>query len=252
MDAKLAISRQHFFKVMMPGFLQKLNLPPAFCKKLKGEDSDRDRAVVRSCKGTWKMNVCRNPQGLMSFKDGWPEFVDAHELSVGDFVVFEHIADLHFNAFVFDLNGCEKEFVVEFQHEEAAEAVRPNCRKTNTKRKPADKEAVQNPYFILTMKPHHAHKFTRIAIPASFRRSNNLKAFSSLILTDPRNREWAIKLSVDRSGGQFRTRMKGGGWHRFYASNKLKEGDVCVFELNRQRLPTVLMDVKIIRVLDID
>ncbi|KAL0384855.1 UNVERIFIED_CONTAM: 60S ribosomal protein L44 [Sesamum radiatum] len=84
------------------------------------------------------MNVCKNPQGLMSLKDGWPEFVHAHELDVGDFVVFEHVCDSHFNALIFDLNGCEKEFVVEFQHEEAHEALRPNCSPTNTRSKAID------------------------------------------------------------------------------------------------------------------
>ncbi|XP_020549255.1 B3 domain-containing protein Os01g0723500-like [Sesamum indicum] len=253
-----------FFKIMMPGFQGKLNLPPAFCKKVREERSDW--AIVTSRKGMWKMNVCRNPEGLISFVNGWPEFVSDHGLSVGDFVVFEHTGDLHFNAVVFDVSACNKEFVVEFKKEDPGRQVHSkyhsrNTKKEapgrqvhskyhsrNTKRKP-DKESVisKNPYFVLTLKPSHLQKSGKVTIPANFSRSNNLNGFSSVILTDPNRREWPIKLSFQRTG-QFRARMAT-GWVSFYASNKLQEGDVCVFEVNRssQCNKSIMMDVKIFR-----
>ncbi|KAL2226700.1 B3 domain-containing protein Os01g0723500-like [Sesamum indicum] len=234
-----------FFKIMMPGFQGKLNLPPAFCKKVREERSDW--AIVTSRKGMWKMNVCRNPEGLISFVNGWPDFVSDHGLSVGDFVVFEHTGDLHFNAVVFDVSACNKEFVVEFKKEDPGRQVHSKYHSRNTKRKP-DKESVisKKPYFVLTLKSSH-QKSGQVTIPASFSRSNNLNGFSSIILTDPNRREWPIKLSFQRTG-QFRARMAT-GWVSFYASNKLQEGDVCVFEVNRssQCNKSIMMDVKIFR-----
>ncbi|KAI3463812.1 hypothetical protein Pfo_020475 [Paulownia fortunei] len=248
MEGKIAMAR-HFFKVMMPGFQEKLNLPPALSETLKEEKSEL--AILKSRKGMWKINVCRNSEGLICFKDGWPQFAHHHGLSIGDFVLFEHTGDLHFNAFVFDRTACEKEFLIELkkEHEEAPEAVNPNYHPRNTKREP-DKESVksyhsENPHFILTMKPHHAHKDAKVTIPAEFLRLNKLGQKSSLILRDPRRRAWPVRLLVQKTG-HFRLRMDR-GWHDFYVSNELKDGDVCLFDLNPHSLQstTVLMDVQI-------
>ncbi|KAL2254100.1 B3 domain-containing protein Os01g0723500-like [Sesamum indicum] len=245
MAEKLAASR-HFFKVMIPGFQQKLNLPPGFCKKLKKEKSRE--AIVTSGKGTWKMKVCRNVGGgMMSLEDGWGAFVCAHGLSVGDFVVFEHTGQLHFNALVFDPSACEKEFLVEFKKEHRHQDT------ANTRRKSGHVSYhSKKPHFILTMKPYHAHKQGRVTIPVKFMRSNNLEKISSVTLRSPdhERRAWSVRVLVEETPN-LRGRMDR-GWHDFYVANKLKDGDVCVFELNRRlsRRPTsVSLDVKILTTL---
>ncbi|KAK6153472.1 hypothetical protein DH2020_013111 [Rehmannia glutinosa] len=254
---------RHFFKVMMPGFEEKLKLPPAFSAKLKEEKSKE--AILKSRKGTWKMKVCRiNREDLICFEHGWPQFVDDHGLNIGDFVVFEHIGNLRFNAFIFDRTACEKEFnLVEAKKEinDATTGVaKPHFNPKNTNstfsfyciyhlREP-DKESVKssyhskNPHFILTMKPHHAHKNANVTIPAEFVRSNNLGDKSRVILRDHRGREWPMKLLVQKFP-QFRFRIST-GWHDFYVSNDLKDGDICFFDLNsKSQSTTVLMDVQI-------
>ncbi|KAI3463811.1 hypothetical protein Pfo_020474 [Paulownia fortunei] len=146
MEGKLAMTR-HFVK----------DIPPALCKKPKEEKSEW--AILRSRKGTWKINVCRNCEGLICFKDGWPQFIHHHGLSSGDFALFEHTGDLHFNVSVCHRNACEKEFLVELkkEQEEAPEAVNRNYHQKNTKREP-DKVSVisyhsQNPQFIDVANP---------------------------------------------------------------------------------------------------
>ncbi|KAL0335537.1 UNVERIFIED_CONTAM: putative B3 domain-containing protein [Sesamum radiatum] len=199
MAEKLAASR-HFFKVMIPGFQQKLKLPPGFCEKLKEEKSRE--AIVRSRKGTWKMKVCRNVEGgngmMMSLEEGWGAFVCAHGLSVGDFLVFEHTGRLHFNALVFDPSACEKEFLVEFKKED-----------------------------------HHHQEPPQGNTKIKFMRSNNLEKMSSVTLRNPadqRKLAWSVRVWVEETP-RLRGRMDR-GWHDFYVANKLKDGDVCVFELN--------------------
>ncbi|KAL0384854.1 UNVERIFIED_CONTAM: putative B3 domain-containing protein [Sesamum radiatum] len=256
MAEKLGASR-HFFKVMLPGFQQKLKLPPGFCKKLK-EEKSLTEAIVRSGRGTWKMKVCRNVEGgsgMMSLEDGWGAFVCAHGLSVGDFVVFEHTGHLHFNALVFDPSACEKEFLVDQFKKEQDHQDPPHQR--NTKGKSGKKKAVhvsyhsKNPHFILTMTPYHAHKQGRVTIPIKFMRSNNLGKMSSVSLRNPdQKKAWSVRVLVEESP-RVRARMDR-GWHDFYVANKLKEGDVCVFELNPRlsRRPTsIAMDVKILTTL---
>ncbi|PIN12618.1 hypothetical protein CDL12_14771 [Handroanthus impetiginosus] len=243
MEEKLA-KTMRFFKVMIPGFHEKLNLPPDFCKKVKQEKSEW--ATVKSRKGTWKIKVCRNYEGLMCFKDGWANFVNRHGLSIGDTVFFEHIGHLHFNALVFDPTACEKEFVVEFKKGNGG--VNGNYNPRNTKGEPAKECSTScknpNPHFILTMKPHHAHRPSAVTIPAEFGRAH-LRNKSSITLRDPHAKKWQVKLRI-QTKPKARWRMSK-GWLDFYASNNLKDGDVCVFNLNcgSKKSTTVLMDVQI-------
>lgn len=74
-------------------------------------------------------------------------------------------------------------------------------------------------------------------------RSNNLGNQKSASLRDPRGREWAVNLTV--GGSQLRQRMCS-GWHDFYTSNALKNGDICVFKLRPQNLTqtTIFFDVE--------
>lgn len=77
-------------------------------------------------------------------------------------------------------------------------------------------------------------------------RRNDLKQTTSVSLRDPKGKEWLVNLSNVRENG-FRLRMRGKGWHNFYTSNLIKEGDTCVFKLRRRLLtPTTLFfDVQI-------
>ncbi|PIN16414.1 hypothetical protein CDL12_10932 [Handroanthus impetiginosus] len=160
MDGKYGVTR-HFFKFMLPGFLDKLVLPPAFCRKLKEENLEH--AILTSHQGRKKVNVCKNINGLIIFKEGWKDFAYQNDLSIGDVIVFEHTGGLHFNAIVFDSTACEKQFPEE----------------VNLDEHPEDAE----------------------------------------------------------------------GWYKFYKSNKLKDGDFCIFELHTDspRSKTVVMDVQISR-----
>lgn len=74
-----------------------------------------ETVILESCLGRWKMGLSRNCEnGLICFEQGWPEFVHHHAMGREEFIVFEPTAQhLHFNAYVFDSSGCEKEFDVE-------------------------------------------------------------------------------------------------------------------------------------------
>ncbi|XAR61828.1 hypothetical protein NMG60_11016352, partial [Bertholletia excelsa] len=107
MDTNLPVSR-HFFKVMMPGFLTKLILPPVFCKRFGLKKSSE--ATLTSCKGSWKVEIGECREEKLCFGAGWHEFARSHELDVGDFAVFEHKGSMHFQVSMFGPSCCEKEF----------------------------------------------------------------------------------------------------------------------------------------------
>lgn len=84
-------------------------------------------------------------------------------------------------------------------------------------------------------------------IPAEFASSNNLVRASIVVLQNPSSKLWAVKLcSIDSKCGK-RSALRGKGWHEFYVDNKLKEGDVCLFELDltRKRSDVVVITVHI-------
>ncbi|CAA3003514.1 B3 domain-containing Os01g0723500-like [Olea europaea subsp. europaea] len=98
---------KRFFKVMTRDFHTKLALPKSFCEGLVNV---KKSAIIRSGKGSWKVKVSKDGNSMACFEKGWGDFVRQHELSVGDVVVFKHIGEMYFNAFVFDFTACEKEF----------------------------------------------------------------------------------------------------------------------------------------------
>ncbi|KAL3824741.1 hypothetical protein ACJIZ3_020770 [Penstemon smallii] len=242
MEGKSVVPR-HFFKVMMPGFSESLNLPQVFCRKLEAEKSKdssaHDEAIVTTQKGISKIKLRKNRKGLISFEEGWPNFVHHHALNLGDFIVFEHNGNMNFNAFIFDPTACEKQFRVE--------RANPSQHPKNTRR-----DNQSSPHFILTMKPYNGSKKRGNAtIPIEFAKSNSLSKKECVILRVPSSgKTWPVKLSFQKTG-QSRCRMKGRGWCEFYESNKLKNGDVCHFMLNhgesKRSTTTVVMDVQIFR-----
>ncbi|GMP44103.1 hypothetical protein CsSME_00013193 [Camellia sinensis var. sinensis] len=92
------------------------------------------------------------------------------------------------------------------------------------------------PHFITTMSyGHGTSHYPKVYIPVKFLKESDLSENGSLTLRDPSGKPWPVKL-------HFIYMTK--GWYEFYTSNKLKDGDVCLFELNRTvtRGRPVMMD----------
>lgn len=219
---------KHFFKVMSCDFHSNLALPKAFCRNL----NEVKLANITSSKGIWKINVSRSNSGTVFFEEGWGDFVRQHDLAVGDIVVFEHIGEMHFNAFVFDFTACEKKFDDDLaERNEGSAGVCNNLEaiKTNV----GSSCLPRDPYFVITMKHHNSLdcKQPYMRIPVEFWRSNGLNEKTSINLRDPSSKNWLVELKFYKNVGNGRVTMER-GWKQFYESNKLKNGDVCTFELN--------------------
>ncbi|KAK3039364.1 hypothetical protein RJ639_027613 [Escallonia herrerae] len=87
-------------------------------------------------------------------------------------------------------------------------------------------------------------------IPAEFARANRLQAETSIVLRVRSGKSWPVKLSSRKiSASSLKRSSMTKGWDEFYASNKLKEGDVCHFELRprpraRRSNTTIVLDVR--------
>ncbi|KAM1074387.1 hypothetical protein ACFX11_019566 [Malus domestica] len=89
-------------------FAYEQSIPVAFTTSLGGKKLDK--ALFKSCQGSWDVKVGRTGHGVFYFEEGWKEFVKNHSLEVGEFLVSEHKGNMDFNVKVYELRGCEKEF----------------------------------------------------------------------------------------------------------------------------------------------
>ncbi|TQD76952.1 hypothetical protein C1H46_037518 [Malus baccata] len=212
-----------FFKPLTPGFQNGMAIPIAFTRSL-GEKK-LDKALIKSCQGSWDVQVRRTCDGVFCFKQGWKEVVKNHSLEVGEFLVFEHKGNMVFNVKVYEPLGCEKKF--------------------------------PPPSFRLIMaKTHWNVKCPSATIPLDFARSTGILDKSCMHVKDPFGKLWPMDIGIVKDKEKIeaawsrRTYLKSKGWIEFYKANKLKDADVCIFELiqvPKSRSKPVIMNVKIFR-----
>ncbi|KAL1553416.1 B3 domain-containing protein REM-like 3 [Salvia divinorum] len=234
MERKRKSDPMQFFKVLVPGFHQTLNLPPATSKEI--EKLESRTAFLESRIGTWKVSLCKGNNGVICLEEGWPQFVERHALSMGEFVFFEHTGDLHFKLTAYKTNFCENLFPVQ--------ALIPL---NNCKTEEQEEEEEESTCFEKKMIPSYGRVGATVNIPEKFIRRNDFgRGYEKGVLIDPIGREWDVKLKGEAERGQWRMRN---GWDGFYAANGLSDGDICVFRLNRrlQTATAAVFNVDIVR-----
>ncbi|KAI3989054.1 hypothetical protein MKX01_033090 [Papaver californicum] len=74
---------------------------PSFFKMMIG---DFHKKLVRC----WNVKVREEEDGGLSFRKGWPDFVEAHYVGHGDFVIIKYSGNSQFVVKLYGINGCEK------------------------------------------------------------------------------------------------------------------------------------------------
>ncbi|KAF9609019.1 hypothetical protein IFM89_012358 [Coptis chinensis] len=215
---------------------------------LVGEKLD-DQATLRTKRGgneSWTVSVKGS-----RFKDGWEDFARAHDLCIGDFLVFKHEGGLMFHVHIFDPTACEKVYPL---FDVAKDDQKMGKANTNEKKKNVGKaflsfkgnamvKPVEDPQFKITMKTSH-FKWWTVCIPADFGRENGLgKRREMMTLEDPKGRSWEVQLSHRRTGHAYIP----SGWRAFSMANKLGVGDICTFKLVSRMDNKVAMKVSVSR-----
>ncbi|XP_074318158.1 B3 domain-containing protein Os06g0112300-like [Silene latifolia] len=98
----------------------------------------------------------------------------------------------------------------------------------------------ENPCFTIIIQVSHVTGDFRVNVPAKFAVEYLMKTRGSCILQNATGDTWPIRL--ERSTGHVRL---SGGWRKYALDNKLRVGDICVFELIN--VATCLFNVEIIR-----
>ncbi|CAL4934781.1 unnamed protein product [Urochloa decumbens] len=100
------VQDRYFFKVMMGDFTERLGIPDKFVQHLRGKIGKTVK--LESCTGcTFDVEVTKN-LGKVVLRTGWKAFVCAHDLKMGDFLVFRYNGTSRLKVLIFDLSCCEK------------------------------------------------------------------------------------------------------------------------------------------------
>ncbi|XP_059659145.1 B3 domain-containing protein REM10-like [Cornus florida] len=246
----------HFFKPLLPGFHHELLIPISFFKYLNnGEKCEQALLRSRGLGKYWAVKV----KGRR-LEDGWTDFAQTHELSVGDFLVFRHEGDMVFDVTVFKPSGCEREYtsldisttdhvdswkLLQKSNSESADSIKDylssGSEKTFNYPSMARPKAEASPFtlgdhpsFVSTLR-RYGIEFSMLYIPVKFAKQNGLINRSCEMILRCQQRSWKVTLQKKSDGSQVYIRR---GWRDFCIANGLKEGDTFRIELiNNGKVP---------------
>ncbi|MQL92121.1 hypothetical protein Taro_024740 [Colocasia esculenta] len=221
---------------------------------------------------SWNVRIGGDNKDL-HFAEGWERFAAAHRLSIGDLLVFKYVGAVVFLVTIFDKSTCEKDYKItngvagddvpgrgencdqeseclkgnstppssgqrtppvmeqESNKHQAQVSARKEVQKSVYKAREATKQGCnkRGSCFEITVSPKLKYA---VRIPVKFIRSNDLSNIHQILLKDPEGRPWPVNLF--RKQSQFGYNYFSAGWRDFCSGNKLKDGDVCVFELKKK------------------
>ncbi|KAK3143084.1 hypothetical protein QOZ80_4BG0358050 [Eleusine coracana subsp. coracana] len=196
----VAPSRIKQLKVLMPPSLHRLGISDELAGCLEAQEA----LVVSPFGKVWRVEVGRDAKGAFLGR-GWAEFLAAHGIGVGWFVVLRHEGGGSLTVKAFDRSFC----IHDFGAPAAVMASR------------GSKEVSCKPQFIRII---HQDSMEKMIIPPKFLKhciSEEYLNTSLAVLISPLGKFWRIEVEKDHSGTFF-----AGGWPQFLASHGISEGDV--------------------------
>ncbi|XP_060182505.1 B3 domain-containing protein REM10-like [Lycium barbarum] len=234
--------KSHFFKPILPGFKNGLNIPIGFLKYLKGHDHI-EHAILRRADRKWLVKL----NGSRLEEDKWNEFVEELNLQIGDILVFKHEGDMEFDVSIFDSTQCDREYAEHMQTQEEEE---DEDKDDDEEEEEEEEESVTHDklfgqsHFECTIRRYCLSKgFLYLnclmmrgngyapcqCVPKHFANENGLitnKKYGLIIRDERQIRSWNLRLNSCKTQVYI-----GDGWRKFSSDNCLKEGDHITFEV---------------------
>ncbi|TVU46118.1 hypothetical protein EJB05_05636 [Eragrostis curvula] len=102
----MADEEKHFFKIMAGDFAQSISIPTRFANNFNGHIAEV--VTLKSPSGKiWSIGVGGDTDEVV-FRSGWKDFVSAHSIEEGDYLVFKYAGVSSFDVLILDSSGCEK------------------------------------------------------------------------------------------------------------------------------------------------
>ncbi|KAK1355853.1 hypothetical protein POM88_049109 [Heracleum sosnowskyi] len=162
---------------------------------------------------------------------GWTIFARDNSLNVGDVCVFELINRSR-KLFKVFISRAAKE--TNWEKNERLPGVRSEADRSRVLESVKDFKP-EHPNFIVKIKDSYLYGGS-ITVPLEFMNSHITKDSCSVNLQLPDGRVWSVKCYIKKRCAKFSA-----GWKKFTKENKLAHGDVCGFELVKERLFNVVI-----------
>ncbi|EOA15767.1 hypothetical protein CARUB_v10006905mg, partial [Capsella rubella] len=228
----LSRTKPHFFQPLIPGFENHLNIPVKFFSDhIVGKHDGRTVNLISDAsERSWQVKM----QGHR-LTDGWKEFVEAHDLRIGDFLVFRHEGDMLFNVTALGPSCCEIQYSQSQppSHEEGEESNETEVSSRSEKqveenvKTECDQFSSDLNCFSLSVTASNLSRDT-VCVPIHFAKRNGLnKERQEIVLMNEEGKSWASE--VKSWGGCRLTIVR--GWTSFCTANNLQVGDSRTFRL---------------------
>ncbi|KAL0795455.1 hypothetical protein Bca101_066832 [Brassica carinata] len=237
----------HFFQPLLPSFHTHLNIPVAFfLKHVQGSNNHIKTAKLRTDASakTWLVKI----NGLR-FTDGWKDFAVAHDLRIGDIIIFRHEGEMVFHVTAFGPSFCDIQYTSRSSHnirDDSQDQTNNTGNSSGEKRKRAVKKTPRtkedfssdHSHFMAHVSPSSL-KYDRLYVPISFSRSNGLDNMSGkeIVLLNEEGKSWNLNITYTKATIQT---FVGPGWRRFCAENGMNQGHHYTFKLVRKSAPPVI------------
>ncbi|CAN8306679.1 unnamed protein product [Cochlearia groenlandica] len=233
----------HFLKPLLPGFNTHLNIPVAFFSKhIQGRNKKNITAKLRSdvSDETWTVKM----EGF-KLTDGWEAFTMAHDLRIGDIIIFRHEGDMMFHVTALGPSCCEIQYTSSSSSSSSCHNINDDHQTNNIGKSSREKtnrvnkvESSTNHSCFVTNVSASSLKCDRLYIPLSFARSNGLHKMSGkkIILLNEKGRSWSLRLTHYKAAMLTYIKL---GWRSFCAENGMSRGQY-TFKLVRKSEPLVI------------
>ncbi|XP_048608978.1 B3 domain-containing protein REM9-like [Brassica napus] len=213
----------HFFKPLLPGFHSGITIPLAFFSKhIEGKTNQK----------TWKLRSDASDQTWEVIQEGrtrtggWKYFTTAHDLQIGDLVIFKHKRDMVFHVIPFGPSCCEIQYThphIIKEEADAGDADDIEIRGTGAM------SSFSFDYCFLAEVTASNLKADKLYLPKRATSSTALnKQCQEMILVNKEGNSWTASLRFSESGGMYYITR---GWRKFCRDNKCDIGDLFVFNL---------------------
>ncbi|KAH0940948.1 hypothetical protein HID58_000585 [Brassica napus] len=209
----LTPANPHFFQPLLTGFQSHLNIPVTFFSKhIEGKHEGRTvKLRSDSSDRTWIVKI----EGHR-LTQGWKDFAKAHDLRVGDVVIFRHEGDMLFHVTAFGTCCCELQYAlsgIQVKDEEESDVIGESSPNLTC--------------FSQTVTDSNLFKGA-VGVPLDFARQNGLnKGRRVIVLRNQEGKSWESEVKCTSSGQVFICR----NWRSFCTASELVVGDSLQFKL---------------------
>ncbi|KAL6660400.1 hypothetical protein ACP70R_001946 [Stipagrostis hirtigluma subsp. patula] len=259
-SSKYVSRKPQFIRIILQDSMEKMIIPDKFVKRYVTEEYLNSRmSVIFSPSGKfWQIELENDKSGVF-LGGGWSQFLAFHGISEGDILLLRYEGNMVFKFKVFGLNGCQKDFKnqnsgIAQSIEKQQESPPIGKRKSNNEAPSWEGKKRQKSSMTCLNKasPRKGHNYQIeplswikkeistsvldrfLYLPVKFCHSIGFRKATTITLKTAMDstRSWQVRGLAYNKGCY----LLGESWKSFCQENRLKEGDLCTFNVTKTTL----------------